>query len=340
MLRPTNNSARKQLRLPPGVKDFLFDEAQQRRDIERNLLRALAHKDYREIITPTIEYSEVFTHGGDGRVAEEEKTYRFLDRDGNLLALRADFTAQVARIAASRFAQHEAPQRLCYSGKVFRAEQQHAGRSREKWQVGFELLGAQDVAADLEAVNNILNCLAALELHELRLAIGHIGYFNGVLAAAELDAETLHTLKYLVERKAVAGLQEVLPQLALPPAVQAALLQLPQLHGGEEVLAVAQSFAVHDKSLQAVAHLAALVPHVQEPLAAGRLFFDLSEVEGMGYYTGIILRAFVAGAGAEVGSGGRYDELIARFGADMPAVGFSFDVDLLAQAVAEQKRAR
>lgn len=332
MLLPSYKLENSKLRLPPGVKDFLFEEAQQRRELEGLLMSTLAHNGYREIITPTFEYSDVFSQANESRNAHEDKTYRFLDRDGNLLALRADFTAQIARIAASRFAQSEMPLRLCYSGKVFRAEPQHAGRSREKWQVGFELLGADDIAADVETVNNILAGLAALGLQEIRVALGHIGYFNGLIAEAGCSGEALQQLKYLVERKSVSGLQEALQRLALPRNVQQALAQLPRLHGGAEVLAQARQCAWHEASLHALAHLEAMLLQLQTHVQAQRVFVDLSEVEGMGYYTGIMLRAFVAGAGQEVGSGGRYDDLIARFGAQVPAVGFCFDVDVLTRA--------
>lgn len=332
MLLSSHTLENSKLRLPPGVKDFLFEETQQRRELESRLMKLLMSKGYREIITPTFEYSEVFAHGGDGREALEDKTYRFLDRDGNLLALRADFTAQIARIAASRFTPNDRPLRLCYSGKVFRAEPQHAGRSREKWQIGFELLGANDVAADVEAVNNILEGLAALGLQEIRVALGHIGYFNGLVAHAGVSGEALHHLKYLVERKSAAGLRETLQRFALPHEMQEALLQLPNLHGGAEVFARARRFIWNETSQRALAHLEAMWEQLREHANTRRVFVDLSEVEGMGYYTGIMLRAFVAGVGREVGSGGRYDELIARFGAETPAVGFSFDVDALAQA--------
>jgi ATP phosphoribosyltransferase regulatory subunit len=329
------DSETSKIRLPAGVKDFLFDEARQHRDVERRLVALLAAAGYREIITPTIEYSEVFSlvgRIGYGCNSLDEKVYRFLDRDGNLLALRADFTAQIARIAASRFAGTPAPIRLFYSGKVFRAEPHHAGRSREKWQVGFEILGAGNLETDAEAVTCILDGLAALGIAKMRVAIGHIGYFNGLVAQAGVAGEALQTLKYLVERKDKAALARIAQDSSLPPAVCAALMRLPNLHGGGEILPEARRLAPNEISRQAVARLEALFPMIQTHPQAGKVFLDLSEVEGMGYYTGIMLRAFASGAGQEVGNGGRYDELISRFGADLPAVGFSFDVDLLVNA--------
>jgi ATP phosphoribosyltransferase regulatory subunit len=333
ILKDKENQA---LRLPPGVKDFLFDEALQRRAAERRLTDLLAGAGYREIITPSIEYSEVFLLAGKtrhGRNSLDEKVYRFLDRDGNLLALRADFTAQIARIAASRFVGMIAPIRLYYSGKVFRAEPHHAGRSREKWQVGFEILGANDIETDAEAVTNILDGLAALKIDNARVAIGHIEYFNGIVAHTGIEGEAVQMLKYLVERKDVAGLARSIDELALPSPVREALLRLPNLHGSREMLAEARGLAQNEVSRQAVDKLEALWAMIQKHPQAKKVFLDLSEVEGLGYYTGIMLRAFVAGAGAEVGSGGRYDELISRFGVEVPAVGFSFDLDLLVNAI-------
>jgi ATP phosphoribosyltransferase regulatory subunit len=333
ILKDNENQA---LRLPPGVKDFLFDEATQHRTVERRLADLLTASGYREIITPAIEYSEVFLLAGrtrHGRNSLDEKVYRFIDRDGNLLALRADFTAQIARIAASRFVGMVAPIRLYYSGKVFRAEPHHAGRSREKWQIGFEILGANDIETDAEAVACILDSLAALGINDTRLAIGHIEYFNGLVAQAGIEGEALQTLKHLVARKDAAGLARVTDDLSLPSPVREALARLPNLHGGREILTEARRLAQNEISRRAVDRLEAVLAMIQKHAQADTVFLDLSEVEGMGYYTGIMLRAFVAGIGEEVGSGGRYDELISRFGVDVPAVGFSFDLDLLVNAI-------
>lgn len=323
------------LKLPPGVKDFFFAEARQRRALERRVTDLLAGSGFSEIITPTIEYSDIFLlagRTGQGRNSLDEKVYRFLDRDGNLLALRADFTAQIARIAASRFAGLATPIRVYYSGKVFRAEPHHVGRSREKWQVGFEILGAHDIDADVEAVICILDSLAAAGINNSRVAIGHIGYFNGIAAQAGLAGESLQKLKYLVERKDTAGLAQAAQASSLSMPARAALTRLPNLHGNNEILPEARRLATNDVSRQAIEHLETLWSKLQQHPQADKVFLDLSEIEGLGYYTGIMLRAFVAGIGEEVGSGGRYDELISRFGADLPAIGFSFDLDLLVAA--------
>ncbi len=333
MFEPFENLLRAQFRLPPGVRDFLFEEAHARRLVERSLTELLAGKGYREIITPTYEYSEVFAQAAKTPNGGEEKRYRFLDRDGRVLALRSDFTAQIARIAAARFFEMPVPVRVYYSGKVFRAEPLHAGRSREKWQVGFEILGASGLEAEAEAIGCILDGLQALGLAHTRIALGHIEYFNGLIAQAGVEGDDLQKLKYLVERKDVTSLAQAADELELAPALRAAFLRLPGMHGGHEILPQAKRLAQNETSRLAVERLEALLSALQTHPHAHKVFVDLSEVEGMGYYTGLILRAFAAGVGEEIGGGGRYDELVSRFGADMPSVGFSFDVDLLVQAV-------
>jgi len=333
IFKDTENQA---LRLPPGVKDFLFDEVVQHRAVERRLAELLAGLGYGEIITPTIEYGEVFLLAGRtrrGRNSLDEKVYRFLDRDGNLLALRADFTAQIARIAASRFVGMLAPIRLYYTGKVFRAEPHHAGRSREKWQMGFEIIGANDIETDAEAVTNILDSLAALKIDNARVAIGNVEYFNGIVAHAGIEGEALQTLKYLIERKDLAGLAQAMEDFSLPSPVREALTQIPHLQGNREILPEARRLAPNEISQQAVDRLEALQAMIQKHAQTGQVFFDLNEFESSGYYTGLTLRAFVAGVEEVVGSGGRYDELISRFGVDVPAVGFAFDLDLLVYAI-------
>ena len=322
-----------QFRLPPGVHDFLFEEAQTRRQVERSLTEMLASKGYREIITPAYEYSEVFAQASKTQEGWEDRAYRFLDRDGRVLALRSDFTAQIARIAAARFFELPAPVRAYYSGNVFRAEPLHAGRRREKWQVGFEILGAAGLEADAEAVFCILDGLLALGLANTRIAIGHIGYFNGLIAQTQINGEDLKRLKYLVERKDVAGLKQATEELKLAHELREAFAHLPHLHGGREILAQARRLAMNKDSHAAIACLESLLSLLLKHPHAHQVFVDLSEVEGMGYYTGIMLRAFAAGVGEEIGGGGRYDDLVSRFGAHMPSVGFSFDVDLLVRAV-------
>jgi len=317
--------------LPAGVKDYLFDEARRRRAVERQIVETLGQSGYREIITPTVEYLEVFATAG--RNGLNEKIYRFLDRDGNLIALRSDFTAQVARIVASKSPALEFPLRLLYSGKIFRFEELHAGRSRETWQVGFELLGNTGIEGEVEVLKCVLRALQSLHPSAFQITLGTIEFFNGIVEEAGLQGEQLAEIKHLIGHKDVDTLVHTLERTHVATAVQSALRHLVELHGNEETLSRALALATNLRSQQAVENLKTLHQRLREQHLDENVTIDLSEVHGMGYYSGIMIKAYVRGVGYEVGSGGRYDNLLSQFGFDCPAVGFSFDVDRLVEGV-------
>lgn len=317
--------------LPAGLKDYLFEEAQRRRDVEHAITAALRQQGYREIITPTFEHWEVFAAAG--RNGWQDKIYRFLDREGNLVALRSDFTAQVARLVAHKHAALTLPLRLFYSGKVFRFEELHAGRSRECWQVGFELLGETGLQGDVEAVALAAQALRALQLGAFQINLGTIGYFNGIVLEARLTPEQLNEIKRLLSHKDADTLSEFLLQIAPPSAVRQALTGLMQWHGRRDILEQARAAAPNAQAGAAADHLTEVYDRLEALGLSEHVVIDLSEVQGMGYYSGIMIKAYVPGLGYEVGSGGRYDHLLSQFGYDCPAVGFSFDVDRLVEAM-------
>ncbi len=317
--------------LPAGLKDYLFEEAQRRRHVEQKIAASLRQHGYREIITPTFEHWEVFATAG--RNGWQDKIYRFVDREGNLVALRSDFTAQVARLVAHKHDALSFPLRLFYSGKVFRFEELHAGRSRECWQVGFELLGETGLQGDVETAALTAQALRGLQLGEFQINLGTIGYFNSVVREAQLTPVQLGEIKRLLSHKDVDTLSEFLQQLAPPSAVQQALIGLMQWHGRRDILEQARAAAPNDQAIAAVEHLTQLYDRLQALGLSDHVVIDLSEVQGMGYYSGIMIKAYVPGLGYEVGSGGRYDHLLSQFGYDCPAVGFSFDVDRLVEAI-------
>lgn len=316
--------------IPAGIKDYLFEEARRRRSVECSINKVLQGYEYKEIITPTFEYFDVFSAAG--RNGFVDKIYRFLDRDGNLVALRSDFTAQVARIVASKQPALDFPVRLCYSGKVYRFEELHAGRNRESWQVGFELVGETAVEGDLQVLEIIVNILRSLNISGFQINLGTIEYFNGTIEHAGLEGESLQEIKYLIDHKDVDTLGHVLEASRLPAATKAALQELVSLHGKRDALERAQNLATNRRSQEAIKGLASVYDRLLESKLAENVVIDLSDVEGMEYYSGLMIKAYAPGVGYEVGSGGRYDQLLARFGFDCPAVGFSFDVDRLVEA--------
>lgn len=322
--------------LPPGIKDFLFDEAKRRRGVERRLREVFEQAEYREVITPTFEYLEVF--GAAGRDGFHEKIYRFVDRDGNLLALRSDFTAQAARIIASKSSALNLPARIYYSGRIFRFEELHAGLSREAWQVGGELFGQPEVDADVEIVQLAVRAFEALGISDFQITLGSLEFLNGIVASERLQGEALDEIKFLLAHKDTDGLRAGLQNWRLSAKTQHALLALSELQGTSDALAKAGRIADNDRSQRAVQRLQAVSERLGALALNDCIAIDFSETQGLGYYTGITIKAFVHGVGYEVGSGGRYDNLLGQFGFDCPAVGFSFDVDRLVAGVARQEQ--
>jgi ATP phosphoribosyltransferase regulatory subunit len=308
--------------IPPGALDLTGDAVRRRRALQRSATAALESAGFAEIIPPTFEYEEIFLRAGGPDVAE--RLIRFLDLDGRTLALRYDFTASVARLAATTFADAPRPLRLCYSGKVYRQEPERGARPREILQVGAELLGHADLLADVEIVRLTLALLRGAGVRDFQLNLGHVGALAAALAA--VDEAARPDVRRWIDRKDRGSLERALAGAA-PEA--RTLLVLPFVIGRRAALEEACRHAPAAAE-PALAHLLALDAALT-PAERAHLVYDLGEVRGLEYYTGIQFEVYVAGAGRAAGAGGRYDDLMARFGLPMPAIGVALDLDALAE---------
>jgi ATP phosphoribosyltransferase regulatory subunit len=314
------------------VQCFVGDEARRRRRVEEAVVSVFEGWDYEEIIPPLFDYADVFT--GE---ALAPKTYSFVGRDGSVLALRPDFTSLLAKIAAGRLRDRPAPIRLYYSGEVVRYEPPKAGRQSELHQMGLEHLGGEPRAADAEVLAIAAECLERLGAKGWVLAVGHVGVFTGLLAGVEVAAGRLEVLRERVDAKDPAGVRMALEGLGLGPRTVAALERLTAMAGGLEVLEdAATAFAPCAPAAAAVAELRAVVEALRAGGLGDRLAIDLAEVRGLDYYTGLVFRVFASDLGFEVGGGGRYDTLLARFGRPLPAVGFMLGLDRVALLLERQ----
>ena len=283
---------------------------------------ALEGAGYEELIPPTFEYEDTFVRAGGPEVAE--RLVRFPDRDGRILALRYDFTASLARVAATTFSDTGRTLRLCYSGKVFRQDPERGGRPREMLQVGAELLGQGDLAADIEIVRLTLTLLTAAGLTDFQVNLGHVG-----VLAAGLDAleEPLRAdVRRWIDRKDRGSLRGALTNLT---GDARALMTLPFVIGRRDALEEATRSAP-PASRTGLEHLLALDAALT-PEERAHIVYDLGEVRGLDYYTGIHFELYIAGAGRAAGAGGRYDNLMGRFGRPMSAVGVALDLDTIAE---------
>jgi ATP phosphoribosyltransferase regulatory subunit len=310
--------------IPPGALDLTGPAALSRRRLQRAAADVLERGGYEELLPPTFEYEEIFLRAGGAGVAD--RLIRFTDRDGRMLALRYDFTASIARVAATTFRDATHPLRLSYSGKVFRQEPERGGRPREILQAGAELLGQGDLAADVEIVRLTLELARAMGLRDFQLNLGHTGALAPGLAALALEQRD--AVRRWIDRKDRGNLTRAVADSA-PEARALATLAFVIGRGPELEAALSQASPATRPALAHLLAVAAALPSSDR----AHLVFDLGEVRGLDYYTGIHFELFTAGAGRAAGAGGRYDDLMGRFGAPMPAVGVSLDLDTIAEAL-------
>lgn len=312
--------------VPPGSQDLLAPAVRRRRHVQRTWFTLAEAHGYDEVIPPTFEYEEVFTRGGAAELAR--RLIRFVDRDGRILALRADFTSSLARVAATRLQQHALPVRLSYAGRVYRQEADGGGRPRELFQLGAELIGEPGPSGDLEVLRLLIATLRALGIERFQINLGDIRFVLPLLAG--LSAADAESVRVAIDRRDRGALRAAVGSLGLSDAIGTALDALPDLIGRAEILERARTLAIEPGAAAAIESLARIGRGLTEA-ERRHVVYDLGEVRGLGYYTGIQFEVFVAGFGRAVGYGGRYDELLALYGADRPAVGFALEMDALAE---------
>jgi ATP phosphoribosyltransferase regulatory subunit len=328
-------SGTRRSQIPRGVQDRFLGEAERRRRAEAALRDCFARWGYREIIPPTFEFYDNLALGASPRL--QQATYRFFDRHGRTLALRPDFTPQVARIAATKLFDQPVPLRCSYVGSLFRYEEPQAGRQREFTQAGVELMGANTFGADAEVVALSLASLEVLGLDGVQINLGQMAFFRALVDG--LAGDDLAAIREAIDLKNEARLRAAVAAAGTALDVPRAdlLCRLPGLVGQEDVLQEAARLcavlASPQPALAALERLELVYRQLEAYGVAGRVNLDLGEVRGMDYYTGITFRGMVTGLGWPVVSGGRYDDLVAQFGRPLPAVGFGLSVGraLLAQ---------
>lgn len=311
---------------PEGVRDTLFDECRAHREAQRRLTAIFTQRGYREVMTPGLEYYDVFSL--PGAAVPQQEMYKSTDGGGRLLVFRPDSTLPIARMAAARLQGFHRPIRLYYSQSVYRTWPELSGRSHESPQMGVELLGAAGLRADLEVIGAAIESLRAVA-EDYRIELGHAGLFRHLAERLDLPPETREEIRATIEAKNYGALGELLDPLGDSPEANA-LRRLPRLFGGEEALREAESWELDGGAAQALGSLRTLYTALQEMGLKERLMVDLGLVQRNDYYTGVVFSGYVQGRGGPVLTGGRYDKLCGRFGPDMPAAGFAMDMDAAA----------
>lgn len=315
--------------LPEGIEEVLPRQARRLEQLRRRLLDLFERWGYDLVLPPFIEYLESLLIGAGNDLGLQ--TFKLTDQlSGRLMGVRADMTPQVARIEAHRL-QREEPVRLCYLGTVLRTMPDGFAGSRSPLQLGAELYGHQGVEADVEVLCLMLEMLAEAGLRDVHLDVGHVGIFRGLARLAGLNVEQEAELFDLLQRKARPEIDRYLAEADIAAEVCAMISRLPTLNGGTEVLDTAAEVLRNagDDVLDALGNLRDIAGGAAERLSGVPLYYDLAELRGYHYKTGVVFAAFVPGCGQEVARGGRYDDIGAVFGRARPATGFSADLKLL-----------
>ena len=324
--------------LPAGIEETLPAEAEAIERLRRELLDLFSSWGYRLVIPPFIEYLESLLTGTGKDL--ELKTFKLTDQlTGRLMGVRADMTPQVARIEA-RHLRSDQPVRLCYLGTVLYALPDGVARSRSPIQLGAELYGHGGIESDGEVLCLMLETLRRAGVGDVHLDLGHVGIFRGLARQARLGAEDEAVLYDALQRKAVSEIEALLAPLKKPAS--AMIRDLAVLNGGEEILsAAARRLSKASPEVRAALDsLRALAEALRGRFPEVPVHFDLAELRGYRYHTGVVFAAFVPGSGQEIARGGRYDNIGRDFGRARPATGFSADLKALMRVRASAEEAR
>ena len=317
---------------PQGSRDYLFEECDDRRKVEHELSVLFKENNYRKVITPAIEYFDVFKSDNVG--IESEMMFKMSDSKGRTTVLRPDNTMPIARMVATRLHNEELPVRLYYSQPVFVRAKDLAGRPSEIAQSGVELIGDGSFDADIEIVKMAVESLKRSNLNSFKLELGNAAFFNVVLGKMDIPQSVRADVVNYIESKNYAALGDLLDKIG-DTAETRVIRRLPRLFGDASVIDEAKKLYSDSAFQQALLYLQTVYNKLCDEGLKDYIILDLGLVNRSNYYTGIIFHGYAEGSGISVLSGGRYDNLLGEFGMPAPAIGFAVEVSALCEAMRE-----
>jgi ATP phosphoribosyltransferase regulatory subunit len=323
------------MKIPPGVRDWLPQEFAFKRDVEERIREVFRAWSYSEVLTPTFESYESLERGLGEHLMQQ--TFRFSDPLGQSLALRTEMTTPIARVVSARLRQATLPIRLCYLATAFRYEEPQLGRMREFTQAGAELIGASGTSADAEALFMAMETLDAVGLADTRFDINDAAIVDGVLASVGLAGEAAVECKQHIAERNLVALREFGANHSVDAAGFDVLLRLTMMRGRDDVLAIAKPICATEASRAALQRLESILHRADALGYRERLNIDFALLRDLRYYTGFVFEGYIDDLGFSLCGGGRYDQLLPRFGYDVPAVGWMVGVERILLAL-ERRR--
>lgn len=322
---------------PDGLTDVLCDECELKYFVESAARQVFKDYGYRMVQTPTFEYFDVYNVSTP---TQAEHMFKFFDNNGRMLALRPDVTTSVARMAATKSSNQDLPIRISYCGSAFRNEENFSqARQREFTQVGVELIGDKSINADVEVIEIAIDTLRKSGLKNFQIDLGQVEFFKGLAEQAGLSDEEIDAVRTHINDKDFIAVQSVLDGLSIDEYTKNMFLNLSTMFGGIDIVdKTLRDDKLNSRSKEALKNLKAVYSKLVEIGLDKYISFDLGMVQNIDYYTGIIIRGFTYGVAFPVCSGGRYDNLLAKFGRDLPATGVAIGVERVLSALSDEEK--
>lgn len=317
---------------PLGMRDTLPDLYETKLRVKRKIEEEMKRWGFQFIETPTLEYFETI---GAASAILDQQLFKLLDQQGHTLVLRPDMTTPIARVAVSKLLQDDLPLRLAYSANLFRAQQREGGRPAEFEQIGVECIADDTMSADGEVIALMIGSLKEAGLADFQISVGHIGFVQEFFKQILGTEERVKTLTKFLYEKNYVGYRNHVKALPLSSIDKQRLFDFLQLRGGEEVIEKAFGLIENEKGREDIQQLRELWEIISDYGEETKVKFDLTLVSHMSYYTGVLFELYAGSVGFPIGSGGRYDRLLDKFGKPTGATGFAVRVDRLLEALGE-----
>jgi ATP phosphoribosyltransferase regulatory subunit len=324
------------LQIPVGVRDLLPSEALRKRSLENIFGKTFRAWGYNEVVTPTFEFYDALSIGRGSE--EDAQLYKFIDRQGHILTLRPDMTTPIARLVSSKMRDWQSPMRFFYMANVFSYEDPQAGRQREFYQSGVELIGEGSPFADAEVIAIAVELLKESGLRNFQVSIGQVDILYGMMEELGLPEDQVGRVKAAISNRNYVGLQELLEEFKVPDSDKERFMRIITTHGGGNIIEEARQLARNAKTLRALDILDKVYEALQAYEITSNVELNLGILRGLDYYTGIVFEGYSSYIGFPILGGGRYDNLMEQFGRTCPATGFALGMERLLLALEKEGR--
>ncbi|MFA5528321.1 MAG: ATP phosphoribosyltransferase regulatory subunit [Peptostreptococcales bacterium] len=317
---------------PEGVEDINSAKYEKKELIQTKIKEIFRTFGYTQVLTPTFEYYDLFSEMDSSMNLDD--MYKLIDKNGKILVLRPDVTIPIARMVATSYNTINDDIKLSYNTSVYRSADFRAGERREFIQAGIEYIGNNSAEADAEVIATAIKAMQSLNFDSIHIDMGETDYFKGIMQSLDIEDEAKYTIKQLIEKKNLGDLKNLLKTISIEDDYKELLLEIPLLYGEmHEVLDKIKHSILTESMKKAIDNMCSIYKILDDYGYGDFIFIDLGLVNHLEYYSGMIFKGYIGNHGLPVLSGGRYDELLGKFGREISARGFGINIDEILSAM-------